>query len=243
MALFDTYIIVVAAGSGSRFGSDIPKQYCLLDGRPVVMHAIDRLRNAVPGAKTIIVISPADEAMWRQLCATYRFDSPTIAFGGSSRWESVKNGLAAIPSDAKPNSVVLIHDGARPLVDASTVKRVCGATVNTDGAIPAVAVTDSLRKLEDNGISSEPVDRGAFRAVQTPQGFTLWRLREAYALPYQSYFTDDASVMAEAGFDNVFLVEGNPDNIKITNPRDIAIAEAILHFENRNYRDTDTPKG
>lgn len=243
MALFDTYIIVVAAGSGSRFGSDIPKQYCLLGGRPVVMHAIDRLRSAVPGAKTIIVISADDEPRWRQLCDTYQFDPPAVAFGGCSRWESVKNGLAAIPPDARPNSVVLIHDGARPLVDTPTVKRVCGAAVNTDGAIPTVAVTDSLRKLEENGISSEPVDRGAFRAVQTPQGFTLWRLREAYALPYQPYFTDDASVMAEAGFDNVFLVEGNPDNIKITNPRDIAIAEAILDFERNTPPSDDTPKG
>lgn len=231
MPLFDTYIIVVAAGSGTRFGAEIPKQFCLLAGKPVVMHAIDRLREAKPEAHVIIVISRDEETRWRGICKTYGFDSPTVAFGGATRWDSVKNGLAAIPPDAKPNSVVLIHDGARPLVDSPTVWRVCGATLNTDGAIPAIAVSDSLRMVDEDGVGSEAVDRGRFRAVQTPQGFSLWRLREAYSRPYQNHFTDDASVMAEAGFENIFLVEGNPDNIKITNPRDIAIAEAILHLQ------------
>lgn len=231
MALFDTYIIIVAAGSGSRFGSEIPKQFCLLAGKPVVMHAIERLRRAVPDARTIIVISKEEESRWNDLCIHHGFKSPAVAYGGATRWESVKNGLAAIPADAKPNSVVLIHDGARPLVDTPTVKRVCQATINTDGAIPAVAINDSLRKIGEDGVSSEPVDRSDFRAIQTPQGFKLWSLREAYALPYQPLFTDDASVMAEAGFENVFLVEGSPDNIKITNPRDIAVAEAIISME------------
>lgn len=195
------------------------------------MRAIDRLKEAKPQAHLIIVISQSEEARWRDLCEEHGFLSPTVAFGGATRWESVKNGLAAIPGDAKPNSVVLIHDGARPLVDAPTVNRVCAATLNTDGAIPAIPVSDSLRRIDKDGVGSEPADRASFRAVQTPQGFTLWRLREAYSLPYENHFTDDASVMAEAGFENIFLVEGNPDNIKITNPRDIAIAEAILHLQ------------
>ncbi|MDE5978544.1 MAG: 2-C-methyl-D-erythritol 4-phosphate cytidylyltransferase, partial [Muribaculaceae bacterium] len=154
--------------------------------------------------------------------------SLVVVHGGATRWDSLKKGLAAIPADSRPNSIVLIHDGARPLVDTPTVKRVCAAAVNTDGAIPAIPVSDSLRQLDRDGVSSSPADRSGFRAVQTPQGFILWRLREAYSLPYQESFTDDASVMAEAGFENIFLVEGNPDNIKITNPRDILIAEAIL---------------
>lgn len=228
MALFDTYIIIVAAGSGSRFGSDVPKQFCLLDGKPVVMHAIERLQAAVPGATPIIVVSPSEEKRWADLCERFGFTSPAVVHGGATRWESVKNGLAAIPTDARANSIVLIHDGARPLVDTPTVKRVCAAAINTDGAIPAIPVSDSLRRLDSDGVGSSPVDRGEFRAVQTPQGFILWCLREAYSQPYQESFTDDASVMAEAGYENVFLVEGNPDNIKITNPRDIAIAEAIL---------------
>jgi 2-C-methyl-D-erythritol 4-phosphate cytidylyltransferase len=228
MPLFDTYIIIVAAGSGSRFGSDTPKQFCLLNGQPVVMHAINNLKQAFPSSEIILVISPAEAKRWDELCARYDFVTPRIAFGGATRWESVKNGLAEIPHDANPNSVVLIHDGARPLIDTATAKRVAGAAFNTDGAIPTIDVSDSLRKLGDDGVSSEAVDRSQYQAVQTPQGFSLWRLRQAYSLPYQKTFTDDASVMAEAGFDNIFLVKGNPDNIKITNPRDIAIAEAIL---------------
>lgn len=228
MPLFDTYIIIVAAGSGSRFGSDTPKQFCLLNGQPVVMHAINNLKQAFPSSEIILVVSPTEAKRWDELCARYDFVTPRIAFGGATRWESVKNGLAEIPQDANPNSVVLIHDGARPLIDTATAKRVAGAAFNTDGAIPAIDVSDSLRKLGDDGVSSEAVDRSQYQAVQTPQGFSLWRLRQAYSLPYQTTFTDDASVMAEAGFENIFLVKGNPDNIKITNPRDIAIAEAIL---------------
>lgn len=230
-ALFPIYIIIVAAGSGSRFGGDIPKQFHRLSGRPVVMHAIDRLKAAAPEATLILVLAESEVQRWRDLCAEFNFDSPEVAIGGSSRWESVKNGLAEIPSDANPNSIVLVHDGARPLVDRDTVKRVCAAAVNTDGAIPAIPVTDSLRQLDENEVASAAVNRSLFRAVQTPQGFSLWRLRQAYSLPWQPEFTDDASVLAAAGFANIFLVEGNPDNLKITNPRDIAIAEAIIHFD------------
>lgn len=227
-AMFPIYIIVVAAGTGSRFGATMPKQYCMMGGRPVLMHTIDALRQAAPDAGMLLVISPEEEERWATLCNEFSFNSPQIAFGGATRWESVKNGLNAIPANVPAGAVVLIHDGARPLVDAATVKRVAGAAINTDGAIPAIPVSDSLRKLTDNGVRSEAVDRADYRAVQTPQGFALWRLREAYSLPYEQGFTDDASVMAAAGFSNIVLVEGSPDNIKITNPRDIVIAEALL---------------
>ena len=228
--MFPTYIIIVAAGSGTRFGADIPKQFLPLAGKPVVMRAIERLQSARPEAEIILVISESEQPRWEELCRKQDFKSPMIVFGGATRWESVKNGLEAIPTDANPNSIVLIHDGARPLVDSNTVSRVCAATLNTDGAIPAVEVTDSLRRLDEDGYASEHVDRSEYRAVQTPQGFKLWRLRQAYSLPYDASFTDDASVLAEAGFTNICLVKGSPDNIKITHPRDIAIAEAILDF-------------
>lgn len=232
-ALFPIYIIVVAAGTGSRFGGAVPKQFCMLDGRPVLMHTIEALRRGAPDAGMLLIISPEEESRWSDLCKEFQFDSPAIAYGGATRWESVKNGLAAIPADVPAGAVILIHDGARPLVDAATIKRVAGAAINTDGAIPAVAVSDSLRKLTDGGVRSEAVDRNDFRAVQTPQGFALWRLREAYTLPFEPTFTDDASVMAAAGFGNIVLVEGSPDNIKITNPRDIAIARAIMTFDDK----------
>lgn len=227
MSLFPIINLVVAAGTGSRFGASMPKQFCLLNGRPVLMHTIDALRQANPDSEMILVISKEEESRWNELCREFDFESPKIAFGGATRWESVKNGLSALPESTPPGAVVLIHDGARPLVDTPTIKRVASAALNTDGAIPAVAVSDSLRRLTDDGVTSEPVDRSVYRAVQTPQGFTLWRLREAYSLPYDSAFTDDASVMAAAGFANIVLVEGSPTNIKITNPRDLIIAAAL----------------
>lgn len=221
------YVIIVAAGSGTRFGSSVPKQFCILAGRPVLAHTVDCFLRALPEGEIILVLSPDMIDFWEEQCRACGLQSPRIVAGGASRWESVKNGLAAI-GDAKGSEIVLIHDGARPLVDAATIRRAASAALNTDGAIPAVAVTDSLRRIDESGSGSVAVDRNEFRAVQTPQAFTLWRLREAYKLPYSPAFTDDASVMAEAGFVNMVLVEGSPDNIKITNPADLIVAEALL---------------
>ncbi len=125
---------------------------------------------------------------------------------------------------------MLIHDGARPLVDTATVERVINAAKNHDGAIPTVAVTDSLRKIESNG-NSLNVDRSSYRAVQTPQGFIASKLIRSYELPFDPLFTDDASVMAAAGFHDMALVEGNISNIKITHPLDIDIAELYIKHE------------
>lgn len=230
-ALFPIYIIVVAAGTGSRFGSEIPKQFCIMNGRPVVMQTIESLRAAAPEAQMLLIISPQEQQRWLEMCKKFNFESPAIAYGGATRWESVKHGLEAISQTAAPGTIVLIHDGARPLVDTPTVKRVAAAALNTDGAIPVVPVSDSLRHMQEDGVKSEATDRAEFRAVQTPQAFALWRLREAYSQPFDHSFTDDASVMEAAGFGNLVLVDGSPDNIKITNPRDIAIAEAILNFK------------
>lgn len=223
-------VIVVAAGSGRRFGGEVPKQFCLLGGRPVLMHTIEAFAEAVPQAQISVVLSADMVDRWREMCQKYDFKVPhSVVEGGATRWESVKHGVEAMV-DENPGATVLIHDGARPLVDEKTIKRVIGAAVNTDGALPAVTVTDSLRRVSADGsmMGSEAVDRSDFRAVQTPQGFKLWRLREAYRQPYQKEFTDDASVMAAAGFDNIVLVEGSPRNIKITNPDDLAIAEVLL---------------
>lgn len=216
--------IVVAAGSGSRFGSDVPKQFCDLDGTPVVVRAIDALRSAVGGLKVIVVVSAAEMDRWRCIAMAHGLDGVAVAVGGENRWESVRNGLSLVEDDA---DIVLIHDGARPLVDAATVRRVVDAAADGDGAIPAVAVTDSLRRLLADG-ASEPVNRAAYRAVQTPQGFPAGKLRRAYSLPYSPLFTDDASVMADAGFTDLRIVEGAVYNIKITHPLDLAVAGVYL---------------
>ena len=220
-------VIIVAAGSGSRFGSTLPKQYCILSGRPVLMATIDCFRNAIPDAGIVLVISESMADYWSSLCAQFDFESPAIVFGGATRAESVKNALQAMDCDG--DAVILIHDGARPLVDSDTICRVVSGIgdPDVDGVIPVVAVTDSLRKVEDGGCSAA-VDRSRFKAVQTPQCFHFGKLLKAYDTELDSTITDDASAMERAGFGRIILAEGNPENIKITHPYDILLAEAII---------------
>ncbi|MGM9859297.1 MAG: 2-C-methyl-D-erythritol 4-phosphate cytidylyltransferase [Muribaculaceae bacterium] len=220
-------IIIVAAGSGSRFGSTVPKQFLPLAGRPVVMRTIESLRLALPAARLILVLSPSEEDRWHRLCDIYSFDSPQVCYGGETRWHSVKNAIDTI-KNAAPDDVIMVHDGARPFVSMSLIQSIVGAMgqKNVDGAIPCVPVTDSLRHIEDKGTIA--VDRSQYLAVQTPQAFCAMMLKKAYELPYQSSFTDDASVMEAAGFDNLAVCKGDVNNIKITNPRDLTIAGALL---------------
>lgn len=191
------------------------------------MHTIDAFRRANPDGRIVLVLAGDMIPVWADLCREYGFESPEVAEGGATRWESVKNAVLSL-GDAPGGETVLVHDGARPLVEEEMILRTASFAINTDGALPAVAVTDSLRRLDDDEVTSEPVDRTRYRAVQTPQAFALWRLREAYSLPYDESFTDDASVMAAAGFTNLVLVPGSYRNIKITNPIDLAIAELLI---------------
>lgn len=232
MSTIKIHTIIVAGGSGSRFGSDIPKQYCRLAGRPILMHTIEAMRNALPDSEITLVISRDMHQLWDDLCKEYDFESPTVIYGGATRAQSVANALRSI-SQPGLDDIVLIHDGARPLIDTSTVQHVVDRLLSndTDGVIPTIAVTDSIRKLDKTG--SHPVDRSLFRAVQTPQGFNLIALQKAYQKPEQTDWTDDASVMASVGKTKIELVDGTPENIKITNPLDIEIAEAILRRRKR----------
>lgn len=222
------HVIIVAGGSGSRFGADVPKQYCLLDGRPVLMHTIDAMREAVPFGEMLLVISRDMHPLWQSLCRSSAFESPRVVYGGPTRASSVRNALMSIGA-VSPDDVVLIHDGARPLVDRVTVANVLDKLLGSrpDGVIPVVPVTDSIRLITDSG--SQPVDRSLYRAVQTPQGFYLGELMQAYERPEEKGWTDDASVMASAGKTDIVLACGSPENIKITNPIDIDLAAAILN--------------
>ncbi len=216
--------IVVAAGSGSRFCSELPKQFHLLGGRPVVMEAIDRLRRYGRGGRVVVVLSSDFMERWVEMCREYGFDSPPTVAGGATRFESVRNAIEAFGSEAR---IITAHDGARPCVSAEVVAGVLDAVEGgAEAAIPAVAVTDSLRYVDADG-RNEAVDRSQFRAVQTPQGFRGATLREAYAAGYRPEFTDDASV-AEACGAHVVLTPGSPYNIKITHPADLAVAELFL---------------
>lgn len=217
-------LIIVAAGHGSRFGSDLPKQYCLLAGSPVLMRTVEALRHALPEADIAVVISKEMGGLWADLCREHGFASPRIVYGGATRWESVKLAVEAIdPADA---DIVMVHDAARPIVSADMVARLLQALQHSTAAIPVVPVTDSLRIITPAG--SQAVDRSQLRAVQTPQAFAGSVIKAMYALPYSPAFTDDASVYEAAGYGSPALVAGSPSCIKITHPADLAIAAALL---------------
>ncbi|WP_295729705.1 2-C-methyl-D-erythritol 4-phosphate cytidylyltransferase [uncultured Muribaculum sp.] len=224
----NTFNIIVAAGSGSRFGAYLPKQFCLLAGRPVLFHTIEAFRRALPGGEILLVISDAHRDLWHGLCDRHGFESPLIVGGGASRWESVRNAVMAIEAPTS-GDVITVHDGARPLVSDRVIREavIAAARDGVDGAVPAVPVTDSVRMLDDDG-GSVPLVRQRLRAVQTPQAFPAHLLREAYELPFSTEFTDDASVMSAAGHCGIVLTEGSCENIKITHPDDLALAEMIL---------------
>ncbi len=221
------YCIVVAAGSGKRFGSPLPKQFCQLGGRPVLMTAIDRLRRFLPESEILLVLNRDYFGDWARMCGEHGFLSPEVIAGGDTRWQSVKNALCAI-GECSEEDIVMVQDGARPLVMQSTLEELVGAIrCGSHGAIPVVDVTDSLRML-DGGCRSHAVDRACYRAVQTPQAFRLSLLRSAYELPYTTDMTDDASVMDAAGYSNPVLVAGHEATLKITRPQDLDWVELIM---------------
>lgn len=224
------YVIIVAAGSGSRFGSQVPKQFCLAAGRPVLMHTIDRWRRACPGAEIKLVLSAAMTDYWYRLCRSCNFDSPAVVAGGDTRFHSVKaavDSLKACPDDA----IVYVHDGARPLVMTEVVERLRRRIAGgRHAAVPVVPVSDSLRRLTADG-RSQALDRSQYVSVQTPQAFDLATLRQAYSSDYQNFFTDDASVVETVCGIAVTTVAGSPLTIKITNRPDLATVESLLADE------------
>lgn len=218
--------VIVAAGSGSRFGADRPKQFCDLGGRPLLMTTIEAFTHSGLVDRVIIVLSPDMTGYWAQLCAEHKFTSPEIVTGGATRALSVKNAIASL--DTLPgDTVVMIHDGARPFPTPGMIAEASRLDNDADISIPVVKVTDSLRVVDPQG-GSRSIDRSLYRAVQTPQAARLSDLATAYSSPDIDSFTDDASALEAAGMTRVKLVEGSYRNIKITNPGDLAVAEAML---------------
>lgn len=216
------YIIVVAGGRGTRMGSETPKQFLPLSGRIVLMHTLDRMAAAEQDATLILALPHDQQEEWQRLCYEYNYTRPHLLVdGGSTRFHTVSNALQLVPD----NAIVAIHDGVRPLVSVKVIRQAFATAATTGAAIPVIPVVDSLRHIE--GDTSHAVERSAYRAVQTPQVFDSTRLKAAYSLPYRSEFTDDASVYESAGH-NITLIEGNSENIKITIPQDIILAEYLL---------------
>ncbi len=218
------YIIIVAGGKGLRMGSDIPKQFLPIGGKPVLMRTLERFREYSPTLQIILVLPKAQQDYWHQLCKDYNFEVEyVLANGGETRFHSVQNGLAKIPDDAE--GVVGVHDGVRPFPSIDVIRN-CYETARTAKAvIPVVPVVETVRHLQGN--TSETVPRNDYRLVQTPQTFDIQLLKAANKQPYNDGFTDDASVVEAFGF-NITLVEGNRENIKITTPYDMKIAEILI---------------
>ncbi|HTM65612.1 MAG TPA: 2-C-methyl-D-erythritol 4-phosphate cytidylyltransferase, partial [Flavipsychrobacter sp.] len=216
------YAIIVDGGQGTRMGTAVPKQFLDLNGKPILHHTIDAFVQAIPGIQIVLVL-PSHQISYAQMVLqsfTERIDL-TIVSGGETRFRSVQNGLKDTPEDA----VVMVHDGVRPLVSAELIQRCYQQALEKGSAIPAIAVTDSMRLVTKEG--SEPVERSQLRIIQTPQAFRASILLSAMQQAYDEGFTDEATVV-EAYGKEVFLIEGEKSNIKITTPEDMVVAEALI---------------
>ena len=225
------YVIVVAGGKGLRMGGEIPKQFLPIGGKPVLMRTMERFREYSADLQIILVLPEVQQDYWQQLCKEYNFPLPQqrgnrggsylLANGGATRFHSVQNGLALIPDDAQ--GVVGVHDGVRPFVSVDVI-RTCFETARTKKAvIPVTPVVETLRHIP----SQQNVLRSDYCLVQTPQCFDIQLLKAANCQPYTDAFTDDASVVEAYGHE-VSMVEGNRENIKITTPFDLIIAETLV---------------
>ena len=218
------YIIIVAGGKGLRMGSDIPKQFLPIGGKPVLMRTLERFRQYSPNLQIILVLPKAQQDYWQKLCKEYAFDIDyQLADGGETRFHSVQNGLAKIPDNAQ--GVVGVHDGVRPFPSIDVIRNCYETAREKKAVIPVIPVVETVRHLK--GDTSVTVPRNDYRLVQTPQTFDIQLLKAANRQPYNEGFTDDASVVEAFGF-NITLVEGNRENIKITTPYDLKIAEVLI---------------
>lgn len=213
------FAIIMAAGSGTRMGADQPKQFLPLGGVPILQRTIERFREALPGVRIVTVLPRGYFQTWKELCTRHHLDCPQqLVAGGITRFHSVRNALKVVPDGA----LVFIHDGVRPLASVALLRRMAEETKTHRALVPVVPVTDTI--VSDSG---ESVDRSRLRAVQTPQVFRAEDIRAAYTLPYETSFTDDASVARKKGIP-LSYVEGERYNLKITTPEDLRMAEALL---------------
>ena len=226
------YIIIVAGGKGLRMGGDIPKQFLPIGGKPVLMRTLERFREYSADLQIILVLPKDQQDYWKSLCLKHNF---TVAYqltdGGETRFHSVQHGLALIPDDAE--GVVGVHDGVRPFPNIDVIRRCYETAREKKAVIPVIPIVETVRKITQKepsllcNSSSVTVPRDEYRLVQTPQCFDIQLLKAANRQPYNDGFTDDASVV-EAFGQSITLVEGNRENIKITTPYDLKIAEVLV---------------
>jgi len=213
--------VIVAGGSGIRMGTDVPKQFLHLKGKPIIWHTVQQFIYAYYDIQIVLVLP----ASYLQEAATY-FDAAQLAHiqfveGGATRFESVKNGLQTV----KEPGVIFVHDGVRCLVSSELIRKCYEEALIHGSAIPAVTATDSIRLI--SGESHHVVDRNLVKIIQTPQTFLSSVLLPAFEQPYQTSFTDEATVVEAAGH-SVRLIEGEYSNLKITRPQDLIVAESLF---------------
>jgi 2-C-methyl-D-erythritol 4-phosphate cytidylyltransferase len=216
------FALIVAGGSGNRMRNTIPKQFIEIIGRPVLMHTIDIFLKYDPEIEIVLVLPKGQVEIWKSLCKTHKFSfNHRITNGGETRFNSVKNGLDIVPDDG----IVFIHDGVRPLVSEQTLQNCFESALAKGNALPVIPVSESVRMVE--GSNNFAVDRSKYFLVQTPQTFQAQLIKNAYQQAKSSSFTDDATVLENMG-ETIQLVEGNRENVKITYPEDLDLAEVFL---------------
>jgi 2-C-methyl-D-erythritol 4-phosphate cytidylyltransferase len=216
-------VVVVAGGSGTRMGGDLPKQFKSLAGKPVLVHTLERFLNFDPEISLVVVLSPSHQQYWEEVMeSTTLLRKIQVAPGGRTRFESVRNGISRM----REVDIIGIHDAVRPLVSVQTLEKCFHSASLTGSGIPVTAIEETIRIIDSEG-HSKHLDRGMLRRVQTPQVFRAKEIRNAYDHPYDPAFTDDASVY-ESCFGEVTLVAGNPENIKITTPIDLLLASLLI---------------
>lgn len=220
------YVIIVAGGKGLRMGGEVPKQFLPIGGKPVLMRTVEAFYQTDAETGIVLVLPQEQQSYWKNLCCQYDFRIPYIlADGGCTRFHSVRNGLQAIP-DEDSDTLIAVHDGVRPFVSPRVIQECFEAATRWGAVVPVLDMVDSVRQLSEDG-SSMAVDRSCLKLVQTPQTFRADILKNAYRQEFTERFTDDASVVEASGV-SVALVSGNRENIKITTPFDLKIAEALL---------------
>lgn len=219
---FMNYVLIVAGGKGLRMGSELPKQFLPIGGKPVLMRTLEAFYAYDAEMKIILVLPHSQQSFWAGLCREHSFSVPhVVADGGETRFHSVRNGLALVDAPG----LVGVHDGVRPFVSQEVIAGCYRLAAGKKAVIPVVDVVETVRRLEGEG--SVTVPRDAYKLVQTPQVFDAALLKRAYEQPYVPAFTDDASVVEAMGVP-VVLTAGNRENIKITTPFDLKIASALL---------------
>lgn len=216
------YVIIVAGGQGQRMGMAVPKQFLLLDGKPILYYTVKAFNDALPAAHFTLVLPESQLSMAQMVLQHFPEGLDlTIVPGGATRFHSVKNGLRDVPV----NAMVMVHDGVRPFVSKDLIERCLESAMLNGSAVPAIPVTDSVRSV--SGATSKPLDRASLKSIQTPQTFKAEVLLPAFRQEFRESFTDEATVV-EANGATVVLVEGEKSNIKITTPEDLEIAEIFV---------------